>query len=137
MNSYQSPTYLQSVKNTNANSKTNSAIANTTNSSANLVKDKSQATSEILGYGVDNEGFFTSDFNEAAGIAKDYKIYAKGAQNLVDYIFAHPNTHTSIDFAKSLGNVYKLFSQLVPNAQTYDKEQISQIPLGLLFTRQT
>ena len=41
-----------------------------TTSSQNLVKDKSEAISEILGYGVDKEGYFTSDFNEAAGIPK-------------------------------------------------------------------
>ena len=100
-----------------------------------FVKDKSQATSEILGYGVDNDGFFTSDFNEAAGIAKDYKIYAKGAQNLVDYIFAHPNTHISIDFAKSLGNVYKLFSQIAPSTENsnFTKEQISTLPVGFEY----
>ena len=102
---------------------------------SNFVKDKSQATSEILGYGVDNDGFFTSDFNETAGIAKDYKIYAKGAQNLVDYIFAHPNTHTSIDFAKSLGNVYKLFSQIAPSTENsnFTKEQISTLPVGFEY----
>ena len=96
---------------------------------SNFVKDKSQATSEILGYGVDNEGFFTSDFNEAVGLDKDYKIYAKGVENLAQELAT--NKHFSqIELTKTLGNVYKLFSQLVPNAQTYDKEQISQIPLG-------
>ena len=103
------------------------AQANAQNS--NFVKDKSQATSEILGYGVDNEGFFTSDFNEAVGLDKDYKIYAKGVENLAQELAT--NKHFSqIELTKTLGNVYKLFSQLVPNAQTYDKEQISQIPLG-------
>ncbi|TLD79742.1 hypothetical protein LS70_009630, partial [Helicobacter sp. MIT 11-5569] len=33
-----------------------------------FAKDKQEAVKEILGYGVDSEGFFTSDFNEAAGI---------------------------------------------------------------------
>ena len=140
-----------SSKNTNStqsiNSSTNSQISSSNSSTANpqsatnstqnsnFVKDKSQATSEILGYGVDNDGFFTSDFNEAAGIAKDYKIYAKGAQNLVDYIFAHPNTHTSIDFAKSLGNVYKLFSQIAPSTENsnFTKEQISTLPIGFEY----
>ena len=134
-----------SSKNTNStqsiNSSTNSQISSSNSSTANpqsatnstqnsnFVKDKSQATSEILGYGVDNDGFFTSDFNEAAGIAKDYKIYAKGVENLAQELAT--NKHFSqIELTKTLGNVYKLFSQLVPNAQTYDKEQISQIPLG-------
>ena len=111
-----------------SNSKANSTVLNSTQNS-NFVKDKSQATSEILGYGVDNDGFFTSDFNEAVGLDKDYKIYAKGVENLAQELAT--NKHFSqIELTKTLGNVYKLFSQLVPNAQTYDKEQISQIPLG-------
>ncbi|EFU2516819.1 hypothetical protein HUL58_001339 [Campylobacter upsaliensis] len=39
----------------------------------NSPSDKTQAVDKILGYGVDKEGFFTSDFNEAAKIPKDYK----------------------------------------------------------------
>ena len=135
-NSSKNANFTQSI-----NSSTNSQISSSNSSTANpqsatnsiqnsnFVKDKSQATSEILGYGVDNEGFFTSDFNEAVGLDKDYKIYAKGVENLAQELAT--NKHFSqIELTKTLGNVYKLFSQLVPNAQTYDKEQISQIPLG-------
>ena len=50
----------------------------------NTVKDKSEALGEILGYGVYSEGFFTVDFNEAAGLPKDFKIYAKDIENLLD-----------------------------------------------------
>ena len=119
VNFYTNNAYSSKSMNLNTNSTQNS----------NFVKDKSQATSEILGYGVDNDGFFTSDFNEAVGLDKDYKIYAKGVENLAQELAT--NKHFSqIELTKTLGNVYKLFSQLVPNAQTYDKEQISQIPLG-------
>ena len=119
VNFYANNAYSSKSMNLNTNSTQNS----------NFVKDKSQATSEILGYGVDNDGFFTSDFNEAVGLDKDYKIYAKGVENLAQELAT--NKHFSqIELTKTLGNVYKLFSQLVPNAQTYDKEQISQIPLG-------
>ena len=119
VNFYANNAYSSKSMNLNTNSTQNS----------NFVKDKSQATSEILGYGMDNEGFFTQDFNEAVGLDKDYKIYAKGVENLAQELAT--NKHFSqIELTKTLGNVYKLFSQLVPNAQTYDKEQISQIPLG-------
>ena len=136
LNSSQNTNSTQSI-NSSTNSQISSSNSSTTNpqsatnsiQNSNFVKDKSQATSEILGYGVDNDGFFTSDFNEAVGLDKDYKIYAKGVENLAQELAT--NKHFSqIELTKTLGNVYKLFSQLVPNAQTYDKEQISQIPLG-------
>ncbi|WP_420358962.1 Cj0814 family flagellar-dependent secreted protein, partial [Campylobacter coli] len=78
----------------------NTKSSNTINETSNLVSDKSQAVSKMLGYGVDKDGFFTSDFNEAAGLPKDYKIYAKDVESFVEwetgdrYFYA---THTSID----------------------------------------
>ena len=74
INSHSNYAYIN-VSNINSNT-ANSTLANSINSSqnSNFAKDKSQATSEILGYGVDNEGFFTQDFNEAAGIPKSFKI---------------------------------------------------------------
>ncbi|EGX6881490.1 hypothetical protein JFO35_001264, partial [Campylobacter coli] len=71
INSYSSYNYTNTFSNNTPNTKSSNVIANN-----NLVSDKSQAVDKILGYGVDKEGFFTSDFNEAAGLPKDYKIYA-------------------------------------------------------------
>lgn len=68
INSYSSYNYTSTFNNA-PNIKSSNVIANN-----NLVSDKSQAVDKILGYGVDKEGFFTSDFNEAAGLPKDYKI---------------------------------------------------------------
>lgn len=62
INSYSNYNYTNTFSNTTSNTKSSNAIANN-----NLVSDKSQAVDKILGYGVDKEGFFTSDFNEAAG----------------------------------------------------------------------
>ena len=100
-----------------------------TNLNQNLVKPKSEAISEILGYGVDKEGFFTSDFNEAAGIPKDFKIYAEDALafkkeeelNKADYLLSFYN---EIDFAKSIGNAYKVFSQLIQNKENFLNEDL-------------
>ncbi|MBZ7982617.1 hypothetical protein AVBRAN12640_08715, partial [Campylobacter sp. RM12640] len=39
---------------------------------------------EVLGYGVDKDGFFTSDFNKAAGIAEDFKIHSDTMLSLVE-----------------------------------------------------
>ncbi|WP_300704141.1 Cj0814 family flagellar-dependent secreted protein [uncultured Campylobacter sp.] len=100
-----------------------------TNSNQNLVKDKSEAVSEILGYGVDSEGYFTSDFNEAAGLPKDFKIYAEDILafkqeeevNKADYLLSFYN---EIDFAKSIGNAYKVFSQLIQNKENFLNEDL-------------
>ncbi|EBF5859959.1 hypothetical protein FI409_01265, partial [Campylobacter coli] len=63
INSYSSYNYTNTFSNNTPNTKSSNVIANN-----NLVSDKSQAVDKILGYGVDKEGFFTSDFNEAAGL---------------------------------------------------------------------
>ncbi|MCH5336965.1 MAG: hypothetical protein J1D99_06070, partial [Campylobacter sp.] len=74
VNSYSS--YYNNYTSNNENSKTKIS-----NNNSNLVNDETQAVSKTLGYGVDKDGYFTSDFNEAAGLPKDYKIYAKDAEN--------------------------------------------------------
>ncbi|EAK4796933.1 hypothetical protein P6E80_002305, partial [Campylobacter coli] len=58
INSYSSYNYTNTFSNNTSNTKSSNVIANN-----NLVSDKSQAVDKILGYGVDKEGFFTSDFN--------------------------------------------------------------------------
>ena len=100
-----------------------------TNLNQTIVKDKSQAVSEILGYGVDSEGYFTSDFNEAAALPKDFKIYAKDVLafkqeeevNKADYLLSF---YDKLDFAKSMGNAYKVFSQLIQNKENFLNEDL-------------
>ena len=104
---------LENIKNQN--------LSLNKNLNQNLVKDKSEAVSEILGYGVDSEGFFTSDFNEAAGLPKDFKIYAKDTENLVNS-YKNKDIFTSIDIAKSMQNAYKVFYAL--NAELINKDFI-------------
>ena len=109
------------------------------NNLINSVNDKASAVNKILGYGVDKDGYFTSDFNEAAGIPKDYKIYAKGVGNLVNYITnLNFKSFTDIDIAKSIGNAYKVFSQLVdePNGN-FTTEDLSKIPLGFSYDKKS
>ncbi len=80
INSYSNYNYTTTLNNNTSNTKS----SNVTNDNSSLVSDKSGAVSKILGYGVDKDGFFTSDFNEAAGLPKDYKIYAKDIENFVN-----------------------------------------------------
>lgn len=135
INSYSSYNYTNTFSNNTPNTKS----SNTVNETSNLVSDKSRAVSKMLGYGVDKDGFFTSDFNEAAGLPKDYKIYAKGAENLASYITnLNFKSFTNIDIAKSLGNAYKVFSQLVDEPSgNFTTEDLSKIPLGFSYDKKS
>ncbi|EAJ6188383.1 hypothetical protein A9Y52_06375 [Campylobacter lari] len=138
INSYSSYNYTNTFSNNTINTKSSNAI----NEASNLVSDKSQAVDKILSYGVDKEGFFTSDFNEAAGIPKDYKIYAKGAENFVNIqTKSLLSSYINIDIAKSLGNAYKVFSQLLNdelnNKINFTKEDLVKISQGFEFNQNT
>lgn len=135
INSYSNYNYTNTFSNT-PNTKSSNAI----NETSNLVSDKSQAVNKVLGYGVDKDGFFTSDFNEKAGIPKDYKIYAKDMQSFVKwetgdrYFYA---THTSIDIAKTIGNAYKVLSQIMPTTSnaSLSEEELTNIPYAFVLDK--
>ena len=109
-----------------------------TNLNQNLVKPKSQAVSEILGYGVDSEGFFTSDFNEAAGLPKDYRIEYKSVESIIK-TYEQSGLFLSIDIAKSMQNAYKVFSALVDdkNVNYFTKNDIANLPLAFTYDKTT
>ncbi|EKB1549275.1 hypothetical protein V7858_001685 [Campylobacter jejuni] len=134
INSYSSYNYTSTFNNA-----PNIKSSNVANDNSNLVSDKSQAINKVLGYGVDKDGFFTSDFNEKAGIPKDYKIYAKGAENFVNYITnLNFKSFVNIDIAESLGNAYKVFSQLVDEPSgNFTTEDLSKIPLGFCYDKKS
>ncbi|EAK2165324.1 hypothetical protein BR130_07140 [Campylobacter jejuni] len=127
INSYSNYNYTNTFSNTTSNTKSSNVIANN-----NLVSDKSQAVDKILGYGVDKEGFFTSDFNEAAGLPKDYKIYADGLNNFVNNFIKRQPFYSQIDIAKTIGNAYNSFSSFVKDKglgesfQEQDLKNLSQ-----------
>ncbi|HED8268566.1 TPA: hypothetical protein R6D13_001507 [Campylobacter jejuni] len=123
INSYSNYNYTNNTSNT----KSSNVIANN-----NLVSDKSQAVDKILGYCVDKEGFFTSDFNEAAGLPKDYKIYADGLNNFVNNFIKRQPFYSQIDIAKTIGDAYNSFSSFVKDKglgesfQEQDLKNLSQ-----------
>ncbi|EAI4498001.1 hypothetical protein ACAS82_001222 [Campylobacter jejuni] len=123
INSYSNYNYTNNTSNT----KSSNVIANN-----NLVSDKSQAVDKILGYGVDKEGFFTSDFNEAADLPKDYKIYADGLNNFVNNFIKRQPFYSQIDIAKTIGDAYNSFSSFVKDKglgesfQEQDLKNLSQ-----------
>ncbi|HEB9355715.1 TPA: hypothetical protein RZK35_000400 [Campylobacter coli] len=136
-------TFNNSFVNLNIKNNNNSSLnSNTSNNSIKNLQDTQDTTktnNKVLGYGVDKDGFFTSDFNEAAGIPKDYKIYAKGAENFVNYITnLNFKSFTNIDIAKSLGNAYKVFSQLIDEPSgNFTTEDLSKIPLGFSYDKKS
>ncbi len=78
INSYSSYNYTNTFSNNTPNTKS----SNTVNETSNLVSDKSGAVNKVLGYGVDENGFFTSDFNEAAGLPKEFSLLFQSVLNL-------------------------------------------------------
>ncbi|HEB7555595.1 TPA: hypothetical protein RZH79_000760, partial [Campylobacter coli] len=133
INSYSSYDYT----NTFSNNATNIKSSNVINETSNLVSDKSQAVDKILGYGVDENGFFTSDFNEKAGIPKDYKIYAKDIENFINKqqnSDSYSSTYFQVDIAKTISNAYKVFSQIVPQTSnhSFSQEELANIPYAFV-----
>lgn len=115
----------------------NASTNDTTKVSANKqVKEKasdtSLATSKYEGYGVDKDGFFTSDFNEAAGIPSDFKIHKDSMKNLVNMEESKDSSHKTfakIDIAKTIANAYKVLSQVAPDIANSDKSYFSSAEL--------
>ena len=100
---------------------------------------------EVLGYKVDEDGYFTSEFNEAAGIPKDYKIHSDTLKSLVNV-----NTNSgilkadfkNIDIAKTVGNAYKILSQVVGedvlnSKESFNKEDLAKFPQGYEYDNKT
>ncbi|HDZ5084764.1 TPA: hypothetical protein RTH08_001661, partial [Campylobacter jejuni] len=114
INSYSNYNYTNIFSDNISNAKSSNAI---TNNNSNLVSDKSQAVNKILGYGVDKDGFFTSDFNEAAGLPQDYKIYAEGLNNFVNSFLKRQPFYSQIDIAKTIGNTYNSFSSFIKDKE--------------------
>lgn len=111
----------------------NTQISSTTTSSQN--------SNEVLGYKVDKDGFFTAEFNEKAGIPSDYKIHSSTMQSLVKsqtttqnfFYFAN---FQSVDIAKTIGNAYKIVSQLLEKSpELAHKESFSKEDLEDYFPR--
>ena len=113
----------------------NTQISSTTTSTQN------SNSNEVLGYKVDKDGFFTAEFNEKAGIPQDYKIHSSTMQSLVKsqtttqnfFYFAN---FQSVDIAKTIGNAYKIVSQLLEKSpELAHKESFSKEDLQDYFPR--
>ena len=99
----------------------------------------------ILGYKVDKDGYFTNEFNKAAGIPDDYKIHSDTIKSLVN-VRTNKGDFTrsfkAIDIAKTVGNAYKVLTQLVDEKTLNSKEsftidEISKFPQGYEYNDRT
>ena len=132
-------------KNTNSSQNSNTNIDLSVSISTNkfLVTDKSQAVGTSLGYGIDKDGYYTSDFNEAAGIPNDYKIHSSTMESFAR-IQEHQQRYerfVSVDIAKAVGSAYKILSQVVDESilnskDSFSKDDIAKFPKGYEFVRE-
>ena len=134
-------------KNTNSSQNSNTNIDLSVSISTNkfLVTDKSQAVGTSLGYGIDKDGYYTSDFNETAGIPNDYKIHSSTMESFAKMKTNENNLlriFRSVDIAKSVGNAYKILSQVVGedilnSKSSFSKDEIAQFPQGYEYNMQS
>ena len=104
-----------------------------------------QTSSEVLGYKVDKDGYFTDEFNKQAGIPIDYKIHSSTLESLVrsnDIIDPDIKNFKSIDIAKTVGNAYRLLAQVVGedtlnSKESFSTDDISNFPQGFEYNRQS
>ena len=134
LNGLNNNTYTQSYK-TSINSKQAASLSTATN----------QTSSEVLGYKVDKDGYFTDEFNKQAGIPSDYKIHSSTLESLVrietqsDYM---QRTFDSIDILKTVNNAYKILSQVVGedtlnSKDSFSLDEIRNFPQGFEYNRQS
>ena len=104
-----------------------------------------QTSSEVLGYKVDKDGYFTDEFNKQAGIPSGYKIHSSTLESLVrietqsDYM---KRTFDSIDILKTVNNAYKILSQVVGedtlnSKDSFSLDEIRNFPQGFSYNRQS
>ena len=104
-----------------------------------------QTSSEVLGYKVDKDGYFTDEFNKQAGIPSGYKIHSSTLESLVrietqsDYM---QRAFDSIDILKTVNNAYKVLSQVVGedtlnSKDSFSLDEIRNFPQGFSYNRQS
>ena len=103
-------------------------------------------TKRVLGYAIDDDGYFTEDFNKVAKIPKHIKIHSSTMESMYRALVENPSNvwtkvFSDIDIAKTIGNAYKVFSQLVDEEtlkkESFTKEELVNLPQGYEFDRTT
>ena len=131
------------ARNFHANIKHDAKIQNTNKSEISSSTSPVPSFNEVLGYKVDEDGYFTSEFNEAAGIPKDYKIHSDTLKSLVnvnDKAGVFYKMFSKIDIAKTAHNAYKILSQvagdeLLNSKESFTKEDLAKFPQGYEYEK--
>ncbi|EGH2053862.1 hypothetical protein HKH11_000768 [Campylobacter coli] len=99
------------------------------------------STNTAYGYSVDKDGYMGSDFNKAAGLPEDFKIY-KSTLDEIERFNQHNmasetsgNYYDSFDMASIVKSHYNSFNQVIsafPNDKTsFSEADLEQLPKGL------
>ncbi|EAI4667564.1 Cj0814 family flagellar-dependent secreted protein [Campylobacter jejuni] len=149
---------LNSTNTTNTSNNTNFSISSKTSSpnydissefknSIYTLKykqvDISTSTNTAYGYSVDKDGYMGSDFNKAAGLPEDFKIYKSTLDEIERFNQngmadeTSGNYYNSFDMASIVKSHYNSFNQVIrafPNDKTsFSKADLEQLPKGLNY----
>lgn len=120
----------------------NTSLSQTSMQTSNQIANKQTA----FGYGVDSDGYFKEDFNKAAGIPEHIKIHSSTMESLYRASVETPKSvyfkiFSDIDVAKTIGNAYKVLSQLVDEEtlqkESFSKDELVNLPQGYEYNRST
>ncbi|MDE7447619.1 MAG: hypothetical protein K2M51_01015, partial [Helicobacter sp.] len=139
---------LGSLNSTNPLAYANIRINRNTSLSQTSMQTSHQIANKqtIFGYGVDSDGYFKKDFNEAAGIPEHIKIHSSTMESLYRASVETPKSvyfkiFSDIDVAKTIGNAYKVLSQLVDEEtlqkESFSKDELVNLPQGYEYNRST
>lgn len=113
--------------------------------------DAGNAVSIAYGYGVDSDGYMSSDFNKAAGLPENFKIHKSTLDEIKRYnednwviadlkqYLGVDNYFSNIDMADTIKQYYNVFSQALSQTFPSDKTSFSQkdinsMPSGYAFS---
>ncbi|WP_349732900.1 Cj0814 family flagellar-dependent secreted protein [Campylobacter jejuni] len=153
---------LNSTNTTNTSNNTNFSISSKTSSpnydissefknSIYTLKykqaDISTSTNTAYGYSVDKDGYMGSDFNKAAGLPEDFKIYKSTLDEIYNFNEAQyqdikeqlgiSRYFTNIDMAETIKQYYNQFNQIVnhtfndTNKTSFTEADINSMPKGI------
>ncbi|EDO6702964.1 TPA: hypothetical protein SBV19_001750 [Campylobacter coli] len=150
---------LNSTNTTNTSNNTNFSISSKTNSpnydissefknSIYTLKYKQVDlnTDTAYGYSVDKDGYMGSDFNKAAGLPEDFKIYKSTLDEIYSFNTSFKehtandlgvsNYYTNIDMADTIRQYYSKFNQIInhsfgnSNKTSFSVEDLNSLPKG-------
>ncbi|MBZ7939207.1 hypothetical protein H2277_05350, partial [Campylobacter sp. W0014] len=107
------------------------------------------STNTAYGYSVDKDGYMGEDFNEAAGLPKDFKIHKSTLDEIQrynenshffadkkEYLGISGNYFTNIDMANTIKQYYNQFNQIInhtfndTNKTSFSEADLNSLPKG-------